>query len=120
MGGRGGSPNATTQAPARKAAPAPAAAAPAAPQPLQQQILNAYGTAETHHRDPSWVTLAGLRDALPQVSRDALDAELKRLDRERIIELSPDNDQKNVTARERNAGFSFGGKTVVMFRPVRR
>lgn len=121
MGGRGGSGNraaAAVKTPA--ASPAPAAAAPPAPQSLEQQILSAYYTAETHYVDPSFVTLAGIRESLPNVSRDALDAALKRLDRAGTIELVPNNDQKNVTRREREAGFSFGGKQVVMFRPTNR
>lgn len=111
MGGRGGGSSIASKS------AAPSAAAPTAPQTLETRILAAYDTAETHYLDSSWVTLAGLRDALPDVPGEQLEAELKRLDRERKIELTRDADQKNITKRENQAGFMFGGKRVTMFRP---
>lgn len=116
MGGRGGGSSIASKAATPSAAP-PAPAAPAAPKSLENQILDAYDFAETHYLDSSWVTLAGLRDALPNVPGDVLEAELKRLDRERKIELTRDADQKNITKRENAAGFMFGGKRVTMFKP---
>ena len=108
MGGRGGSPNATTQAPARKAAPVPTAAAPAAPQSLDNQILDAYR--QLASRPNELVSLVRLRDSLSHVDRQTLDAELKRLDRARVIQLDPEPNQKALSPEARHAAIQLGGQ----------
>lgn len=56
------------------------------------------------------LSLARLRDELSDVPRADLDAELKRLNRERVIQLDPDPDRRNLTARARAAAIPLGGE----------
>lgn len=108
MGGRGGSPNATTQAPSRPATPAPAAATPAAAQPLDRQIFDAYR--QLADRPNELVSLVRLRDKLSHIDRQTLDTELKRLDRARMIQLDPDPNQKALPPEAIRDAIRLGGE----------
>ncbi len=56
------------------------------------------------------VKLADLREALPDVPRKALDAELVRLARDRRILLEPNDNAADVTERDRGASVRLGGE----------
>jgi hypothetical protein len=107
MGGRGGAPRtnldtAIAQAAARAEAPA------AAPQSLERQILNSYQSLTT--RPGELVSLVRLRNALSGIDRATLDAELKRLDRARIIQLDPDPNQKALPPEAHRDAIRLGGE----------
>jgi len=55
------------------------------------------------------VSLVKLRDKLKHLDRAELDAVLKQMDRERIIQLSPDPNQKALPAAAREAAVMLGG-----------
>jgi hypothetical protein len=56
------------------------------------------------------VSLARLRDELPDVDRADVDAALLRLDRNRVIQLDPDPNRSVLTDRARNAAVPLGGE----------
>lgn len=60
--------------------------------------------------DGAWVGLADLRDALPDVDRDTLDAALRRLDRAPDAHVIPSANLKALTARDRAAAVTLGGE----------
>lgn len=62
--------------------------------------------------DSAWFYLADLRDALPDVPRQELDAELLKLSREKgKIALIPASNQKVLTQRHRDAAIDKGGES---------
>lgn len=84
-------------------------AAPAlAPTPVVDQVSQAYDTIANGRGE--FVSLARLRDSLPDVPRADLDATLLRLNRERAIALEPDPNRLALTDRARAAAISLGGE----------
>lgn len=108
MGGRGGSPNATTQAPSRPASQDPALDA------IQQAIK------DTRKFNQQLVTLEHARVRMAErgfATREQQDAELVRLARERKILLMGRVYQATMTKGERDAELILGGErkgTVMM------
>lgn len=121
MGGRGGGSSIASKAATPSAAAAPAAPAPAAPVATpsshEAAILQAFDRAQGHYLNTSFKFLADVQEA-SGLDRETFVSTLKDMDRARRIQLDPDPDAKNVTARERDAGFRFGGKLVTMMRPI--
>ena len=74
--------------------------------PLEEQVRRAYQAIA--RRPGDWVQLADLRERLPSVPRDSLDAELTRLFSEREVHLVPNENNKAVTARDRAAALRVG------------
>jgi hypothetical protein len=71
-------------------------------------------------RPGAWVGLAGLRAALPGVSRQAFDAALLRLDVKPHVYLIPEANQKALTDADRRAAIHVGGedKHLLSIRPT--
>ncbi len=65
------------------------------------------------------VGLETLREELPEIGRADFDAELLRLNRERVIQLDPDPDRRKLTDRRRAAAVVVGGEDMhlVSMRP---
>lgn len=97
MGGRGskGRPSARPQ----PAAP---------PRSVDDRIRNAYQ--ELAARPGALVSLARLRDTLPDVSREELDATLLAMDRRRELQLEPDPHRIALTQRAKDAAIWLGGE----------
>jgi hypothetical protein len=56
------------------------------------------------------VSLAVLRDRLPDVARADVDAALVHLDRAGVLQLEPDPDRRNLTDRAKAAAVRLGGE----------
>jgi hypothetical protein len=66
------------------------------------------------------VSLARLRDSLPEVARDDLDAVLLAMDRNRELQLEPDPHRIALTQRAKDAAIQLGGEAmhlIVMLPP---
>lgn len=101
MGGRGGSPNATTQAPTRNSG----GPAPLSP---QDQVRQAHDALARYEGD--WIPLADLRLSLTGLSRGGQDSALESLARnDPKVYLIPWDNRKVLTQRDHDAAFRFGG-----------
>lgn len=117
MGGRGGGSSRAAAQPATTQAPAAApVAAPAANAPLERRILDLVAQFESSPNGP--VSLVRIRGSLPDVERSALDAELKRLDRARAIQLDVDPNIKAIPQAGRDAAIQFGGQARHLIRRI--
>lgn len=111
MGGRGGgSARTETVVPAVVDTPAASPVTPAANMSttLEQRIQAAIVALEP--RLGELVSLVRLRHRLSDVERSVLDAELKRLDRARRVQLSPDPNQKALPPEARRDAVTLGGR----------
>ncbi|MFI6073814.1 hypothetical protein ACIA5C_19795 [Actinoplanes sp. NPDC051343] len=92
-------------------APAPAGTeqvAGAANRPLGDRVREAYGELKTGGE--GLVSLAQLRDKLPDVSRAELDETLLEMDRRREAQLEPDPHRIALTDRAKDAAIFLGGE----------
>lgn len=108
MGGRGGGSPATgrVQGPrGPRASAAPTAASTAIT--IGDQVIAAYRSLA--NRPNELVSLVRLRAALGDIGREDLDRTLKAMDRSRMIQLSPDPNQKALPAQARRDAVSLGG-----------
>ncbi|MDP9792121.1 hypothetical protein J2S43_000633 [Catenuloplanes nepalensis] len=95
--------------PAQRAEPEPAQAqAPVEKDDLGERIRNVYASLASGAG--AWVSLAGLRQHFTDVPRAALDEALKQLSREDGVHLAPEDNQKTLTAEERDAALRSGGQ----------
>lgn len=96
----------------------PAAGAVGRDGPVEDLVLAAYDRLAS--RPGAWVGLAGLREALSEVSRDELDDALLRLDLRPHVYLIPEANQKALTAADRAAAVHAGGedKHLLSIRPA--
>ncbi|WP_436528744.1 hypothetical protein [Actinoplanes sp. HUAS TT8] len=75
---------------------------------LDGQVRKIY--AELVGRPGGHVMLADLRDSLPGVERSELDATLVRMNRSSDVHITPESNQKSLTARERAGAVSIGNQ----------
>lgn len=123
MGGRGGGSRSSALGQAQaKASAAPAPAAPAAPQSFEQQVFDAIrngngvnfagAPGKEAFSDNNVVTLESVRSQIKGKSFDEVTAELKRLDRERKIQLVTHPAHYAFSEKEMAATFRMGGKDI--------
>lgn len=74
----------------------------------RQDIMEAYGKWVEPHND--LVSLVKIRASVPHVEHDELSATLKEMDRERLIQLDPDPNQKALPREARAAAVKLGGE----------
>jgi hypothetical protein len=83
--------------------------APAAPPgDLEARVRRAYRRLASEPQD--WVMLTALRAALPDVPREVLDAELRRMVRMPGVVIAPEAYQARLTSADRAAALHIGGK----------
>lgn len=78
------------------------------PLSVEDRIRRAYG--ELAGEPGDLVSLARLRDELPDVPRRSLDQALLDLDRQRVIQLDPDPNRKALSDRAKAAAIPLGGE----------
>jgi hypothetical protein len=76
--------------------------------PLEERIRKAY--VSLAHEPGGWVSLARLRPLFPDVDRADLDEALRRLNRERDVNIVPESNQKTLTAEQIEAAVDIGGR----------
>jgi hypothetical protein len=81
---------------------------PAPQEDVEGQVLAAYSSLAKRRGD--LVSLVRLRDRLPGVDRETLDAALKSMDRRREIQLEPDPNHKSLPSEAREAALRLGGE----------
>ena len=84
------------------------AAADTGPLSVEERIRQAYGDLAAKPGD--LVSLARLRDELPDIPRETVDEALLDLDRQRAIQLEPDPHRIALTDRAREAAIPLGGE----------
>ncbi len=84
------------------------ARADAGPQSVEDRIRQVY--AELADEPGDLVSLARLRDELPDITRKSLDETLLELSRQRVIQLEPDPHRIALTDRARAAAIPLGGE----------
>lgn len=104
MGGRGGSPNATTQAPTQQPATS------ASPEELaEQEIVAAYRQLRREPND--FVSLERIRRQLsPDLPREAVDRAMRNVFKRDGVNFVPENNQKSLTEAQRSASVRLGGQ----------
>lgn len=107
MGGRGGGSPATREAQDQPTVAQSVPPVPTAPGNLDQRVLAAYDSLASSPN--GLVSLVRLRDRLSDVSREDLDRTLKVMDRSRVIQLSPDPNQKALPPEARRDALRLGG-----------
>jgi len=78
------------------------------PLSIEDRIRQAYGELAGEPR--ALVSLARLRDELPDIPRKSLDEALLDLDRQRVIQLDPDPNRKALSDRAKAAAIRLGGE----------
>jgi hypothetical protein len=78
------------------------------PLSIEDRIRQAYG--ELAGESGDLVSLARLRDELPDITRKDLDEALLALDRRRAIQLDPDSNRKALSDRAKAAAVALGGE----------
>jgi hypothetical protein len=78
------------------------------PLSVEDRIRQAYG--ELAGEPGALVSLARLRDELPDIPRKSLDEALLELDRQRAIQLDPDPNRKALSDRAKAAAIPLGGE----------
>jgi hypothetical protein len=78
------------------------------PLSVEDRIKHAYG--ELAGQPGDLVSLARLRDELPDIPRKSLDAALLDLDRQRVIRLDTDPNRKALSDRAKAAAIPLGGE----------
>lgn len=78
------------------------------PLSIEDRIRQAYG--ELSGEPGDLVSLARLRDELPDIPRKSLDEALLGLDRQRVIQLEPDPHRIALTDRAKAAAIPLGGE----------
>jgi hypothetical protein len=89
---------------------------PPGPASVEDRVLAAYD--DLVSRPGGTVSLAVLREGLSSVSRDDLDQALLALDEARLIQLEPDPDRAGLTAEDRAATVTLGGREKHLLRRV--
>lgn len=83
--------------------------APKPTKPLQDEVTEAYGKLRASS-ESDLVSLVRLRHELSHVDQDELTAELKRMDRARLLQLDPDPNRKALPPEARQAAIQMGGE----------
>ncbi|GGL16417.1 hypothetical protein [Mangrovihabitans endophyticus] len=83
------------------------------PRPAGERIRAAYQHLAA--RPGELVSLARLRDELPDLSRADLDAVLLDMDRRRELQLEPDPHRLALTQRAKDAAIRLGGEDMHLF-----
>jgi len=81
--------------------------------PVDSRVRRAY--ADLAERAGDLVSLARLRDTMPDVDRVELDATLLAMDRRGEIQLEPDPHRIALTQRARDAAIWLGGEDMHLF-----
>jgi hypothetical protein len=75
---------------------------------IDEQVMAAYTSLCKRHGD--LVSLVRLRHQLSNIDRHVLDSTLKLMDRQRVIQLEPDPNQKALPPEAHDAALSIGGE----------
>lgn len=76
--------------------------------PARNRVADAYERLAARPGSP--VQVADLRDAMPDLPREEFDAELRQMERDRLILLTPQSNQKVLTERQRRGAVDIGGQ----------
>lgn len=113
MGGRGGGSSLASKSAAPSAAPAAAPAA--APDNLDSQILTNYSRFLGEGIRKNLASVENVKAAFPDVSGEAINDALKRLQRAGRINMVEDPNPSQARPGQIKAGFRLGGQLVSLF-----
>lgn len=89
---------------------------PPPPTELEQQVLDIYQR-KVRDSGSTWLGMAALRQALPHVAKETLDAELRTMHRSNRWFFIPESNQKALTQDDRAAAYWSGGEWKHLLRP---